>query len=328
MIKYKQLNYDERVKLAELKQSGLSICQIALRLGRSKSTISRELLRNESSSGGYWPDNAQQKSRERRYRGCVLDRDTHLREFVLIKLQCHSWTPEQIAGFLKHRQKKLRCLSHETIYSWLYQKKQKQEKLWKFLPRHKAKRGLRKSKGAGVNRIPNRVSIHDRPKVVAKRKEFGHWEGDLMAFMKNSQHIVVLRERKTMFTLSSPLPSKRAGDTTTAILELMESIPKESRKTITYDNGGEFAHHETICKKLGMSSFFCDPYASWQKGGVENTNGRLRRCLPRTIDIKQMNQEDFQETIHNYNMTPRKNLGWLTPIEAFNKNLQGVALRT
>ena len=323
---YKQLSYDERVKLAQLKQSSLSIGKIALKLGRSKSTISRELKRNQGPPAEYWPDRAQKKSQDRRNRGCILDRDLELREFVLTKLQCHYWTPEQIAGFLKHRQKKLRYVSHETIYSWLYQGPQKKEKLWKFLPRHKAKRGLRKSRGSGVSRIPNRVSIHERPKVIGKKKEFGHWEGDLMAFMKNSQHIVVLRERKTMFTLSALLPSKRAGDTAAAILELMGGIPEESRKTITYDNGGEFSDHETVCKKLGMNSFFCDPYASWQKGGVENTNGRLRRDLPRKFDVKKMEKGDFQETIDNYNRTPRKSLGWLTPLEAFNKNLQRVAL--
>jgi len=297
-------------------------------LGRSKSTISRELKRNQAPPGQYWPDTAQSKTLERRKRGSLLDRDEQLRAFVLNQMQCHYWTPEQIAGHLKHNQKKLRSISHESIYAWIYQKPQVKEKLWKFLTRHKAKRGLRKSKGSGVSRIPNRTSIHDRPKVVDLKKEFGHWEADLMAFMKNSKHILVLRERKTMFTLSIKLNQKKAPEAAQAIINLMKDLPPESRKTITFDNGGEFAHHKDVCEALKLSSYFCDAYASWQKGGIENTNGRLRRDLPRNTNIQAMQKEDFDETLENYNSTPRKKLMWKTPLEAFTKNLNCVALHS
>ena len=114
MRSYKQLSYEERVKIAQLRLSSLSIKRIALKIGRSKSTISRELKRN--SQEGYWPDSAQRKTLERRRRGCILDKDSYLKEFVMDKLQCHFWTPEQISGYLRHRQKKLRSISHETIY--------------------------------------------------------------------------------------------------------------------------------------------------------------------------------------------------------------------
>jgi IS30 family transposase len=264
----------------------------------------------------------------RRKRENILDRDLKLREFVLEKLQCHYWTPEQIAGYLTYRQKKLRSISHETIYAWIYQKAHKDQKLWKFLPRHKARRGLRKSRGAGQNRIPDRVSIKDRPNIGKKRKLFGHWEGDLMSFKKNSQHILVLRERKTMFTLSVPLPSKKSCTTAQSIIDMMKDIPPDARKSLTLDNGGEFAKHGEVFKVLGIQSFFCDPYASWQKGGIENTNGRLRRDLPRNTNIKAMNLEDFDENIDNYNSTPRKSLNWMSPIEMFNKNLIRVALHS
>lgn len=328
MRRYKQLSYEERVKLSIMRQSGESIPQIGIALRRSRVTIWRELKRNEAPPGQYWPDTAQRLSLKRHQRFCRLDRDEALRDFVLTKLQCHYWTPEQIAGWLGHRQKKLKSLSFESIYAWLYKPQQRREKLWKFLPRHKAKRGVRKSKGAGVSRIPNRVSICERPKIIESRRTFGHWEGDLMSFRKNSQHILVLRERKTMFTTSVPLPGKRAMTTARNITDLMREIPQKARKTLTLDNGGEFAGHEQWLKELGLPSFFCDPYASWQKGGVENTNGRLRRDLPRTTNIQTMEKEDFNETIDNYNSTPRKSLKWLTPLEAFNKNLLRVALQT
>ena len=148
-----------------------------------------------------------------------------------------------------------------------------------------------------------------------------------MSFCKNSQHILVIRERKTMFTYSSPLLSKKAIETAEALVSYMKTIPPEARKTMTFDNGGEFAAHGKLLQELGIPSFFCDPYASWQKGGVENTNGRLRRDMPRKTDIRKMTREDFDENILNYNTTPRKSLGWLTPQEAFNNNLRRVALR-
>jgi len=328
MKEYKQITYEERIKLAQLRRSESSITKIASVLRRSRATIYRELKRNEAPPGEYWPDTAQDMTLQRRKRGNILDRDFAVKAFVLEKLQCHYWTPEQIAAYLTHRQKKLRSISHETIYTWLYQKAQKNQKLWKFLPRHKARRGLRKSKGAGQSRIPDRVSIHERPNIGEKRKIFGHWEGDLMSFKKNSQHILVLRERKSMFTRSAPLPSKKSCSTAQSIISLMKDIPLQARKTLTYDNGGEFAKHMEVMQALGIQSYFCDPYASWQKGGVENTNGRLRRDLPRNTNIKDMSLEDFDENIDNYNSTPRKSLNWLTPFEAFNKNLIRVALQS
>ena len=328
MRRYKQFSYDERVKLAQLRQWESSIGKIASALGRSRSTIFRELKRNEAPPGQYWPDTAQKEAMERRQRRCRIDSNPLLRAFVEEKLCTHYWTPEQMAGWLKHRQTDLPKVSHETIYTWIYQKAQRLEKLWKFLPRHKAVRGLRKSKGAGQGRIPNRISIHDRPKVVQKGKEFGHWEGDLMAFQKNSQHMLVVRERKTMFTRSVPLANKKSPDTAKALIDTLRDLPSQARKTLTLDNGGEFASHGKVKEILGVLTFFCDPYASWQKGGVENTNGRLRRDLPRKTDIKAMLKEDFDETLENYNMTPRKKLKWLTPLEAFNINLHRVELQT
>jgi transposase, IS30 family len=326
--KYHHLSYEERVKIAQLWQSKASITQIAKASGRSKSTISRELRRNQAPPGGaYWPDRAQRLTKKRRQRQCLLDKNEDLKRFVITKLCCHYWTPEQIAGHLKCQQKELPAVSHETLYAWIYRQPQKQEKLWKFLSRHKATRGLRKSKGAGASRIPKRISIHSRPKCVDTKRVFGHWEGDLMSFQRNSQSILVLRERKTMFTQSVRLPSKRAVSTAQNILNILKELPKKARKTLTLDNGGEFAHHTILQQEIGLKTFFCDPYASWQKGGVENTNGRLRRDLPRKTDVKKMKQEDFDEVIENYNTTPRKSLGWLTPLQAFNQNLRRVALR-
>ena len=322
------MSHEERQRLAELWQSKSPVTQIAKVMGRSRSTITRELTRNSNRSGQYWPDTADRLSFSRRRRGCRLDKDEGLRDFVRTNLMCHGWTPEQIAGWLKHQQTTLGWVSHETIYSWLYKPAQKREKLWKYLPRHKAKRGPRKSRGAGLSRIPNRVSIHNRPKAVAEGGEFGHCEADLMSFQKGSQHSVVIRERNSMFTLSLVLASKKADHTAEKIIDLLTELPQSARKTLTLDNGGEFANHGRWLEELGLPSFFCDPYASWQKGGVENTNGRLRRDLPRKTNVKTMRKEDFDEVIENYNLTPRKKLGWRTPAQVFNQNLQKCALQS
>ena len=295
-------------------------------MGRHKSTISRELKRNESPPGQYWPDTANTKALKRRKRGSILDRDPKLRAFVNQQLTHHFWTPDQISGHLKYNQKTLKYIYPETIYAWIYSHPNGHEDLYKFLTRHKKKRGRRKSKGACKSRIPCRISIHDRPKSATK--EFGHWDGDLVTFKKNTQQILVLRERKTMFTFSCVLPGKHAKTTGNAAIDLLRGIPKVARKSITFDNGGEFADHKKIAETLGLDTYFCDPYCSWQKGGVENTTGRLRRDFPRKTDVKSMMKENFDETIENYNTTPRKKLKWKTPLQAFHKYLQRVALRS
>ena len=318
---YKQISFEERERIAKLWQSETSLSEIAKQLCRSKSTISRELKRNQAPPGQYWPDTAERLTNERRRRGCLLDKDLKLQQYVKEKMINHFWTPEQIAGSLKIGEENLPYVSHETIYSWIYSKDQRSEKLWKYLPRLRSKRGLRKSKGKGGSRIQNRVSIHQRPNID---QEFGHWEGDLMSFKKNTQYILVLRERLTMLTLSLVLSNKSADVTKEGVLALLENIPSKAKKSITFDNGTEFANHYQI----GIPTYFCDPYASWQKGGVENSNGRLRRDLPRYVDVKKMRKDDFDETLENYNSTPRKKLGWLTPYQVFHKNLQFVALRT
>ncbi len=329
MRNYTQLTMNEREIIANLRQSKSSITQIAACLCRSKATISRELRRNQAPPGQYWPDTAAIKANERRRRGCIIDKNQSLMEHITTKLCCHYWTPEQIAGDLKSNQKELPYVSHETIYQWLYAPKQKAQLFWKFLPRHKRSRGLRKTKAAGQLRIiPDRTSIHNRPKVVAHKKQFGHWEGDLMSCQKGSQHMLVLRERTTMFTLSAQMQSKEAISTSDKIIELLKDLPAKARRTLTLDNGGEFAKHMRVAEAVGLQSFFCDPYCSHQKGGVENTNGRLRRDLPRRTNLKAMAQEDFDETILNYNETPRKKLQWKTPLQVFTEKIQRVALQT
>ena len=326
MTRYKHLTQMEREKIAILKNEGMGIRLIADSIGKSPSTISRELSRNEAPPGQYWPDRAQKLYLSRRQKEAVLEKNKPLQTFVLEKLQCHGWSPEQIAGHLKHQQSMLPSLCHETIYTWIYGKVRKKEKIWKYLRLHKSTRGKRPSRTAGISRIPERVSIHARPPLIATRQEFGHWEGDLVSFLKNSQNILVTQERKSRFVMSTRLARKLSEEVSFKLKRAFKDLPSGARLSIAFDNGGEFAKHLDLKKGLGMETYFCDPYASWQKGGVENANGRLRMDLPRKTDVKGMREEDFDEVIENYNTTPRKCLGWKTPLHVFNENLQGVAL--
>jgi IS30 family transposase len=330
MREYTQISVNERMKLSVMKQAGQSLRQIAYALGRSPSTVSRELRRNFSAAGQhYWPDTATQLARQRRRRGCKLDRVQELASFVKERLHCEAWSPEQIAGYLKWCQTDLPYVCHETIYKWIYALSQKADKLYTYLTRHKAKRGLRKSHGKAGSRIKNRVSIHERSKKIDKNKTFGHWEADLISCLKNSQFMLVLRERLTMLVRCIRLPNKTAEATSQAIIQLMSDLPASARQSITYDNGGEFAMHSKVNKALDHTrSYFCDPHSPWQKGRVENSIGRLRKDFPRRFNLKKMTQEDFDESIENYNLTPRKGLKWSNPFSIFQKNLTRVALQT
>lgn len=146
-----------------------------------------------------------------------------------------------------------------------------------------------------------------------------------MSFQKNSQHMLVMRERISMFIMCKRLSRKTAEITSKAGLELLKQLPKNAIKSMTLDNGGEFAQHGKWRNELGIETYFCDPYKSWQKGGVENSNGRLRHDLPRKKDIYAMRDEDYDEVIWNHNNTPRKKLGWKTPLEVFTEQMLGVA---
>lgn len=328
MTKYHQLSESERHELYECLQNGLRQGDIARRMGRDPATISRELLRNRNKGGTYLPDTAQRRAEARRRKPKKLDKNLPLKAFVVDHLMSFGWSPEQIAGYLKTQQSELPCLSHEAIYAWIYSPPQRTEKLWCYLPRAKAKRGLRRPRRFKGTTIPYRKSIHERPLDVAFRKTFGHWEADLMVFKKSSQSILVATERKTRFILAKQLPSKTSDAVVKAEIDLFSPLPEQARRSLTKDNGGEFAKHAILKEKLGIQSFFCDPYASWQKGSTENSNGRLRRDLPRSCDVKHMKQEDFDDIIWMHNMTPRKILGFKSPAQAFFDNLNFVALQT
>jgi len=315
MSHYSQLSLDERCSIARLREAGQSIRQIAAALDRQPSTIARELKRNSGTQVGYRPGYAQAQTEARRWIGQRLERDDVLREAILDRL-AKGWSPEQVAGRLAYEAGR-KVISHETIYRFVYaQLKRTNDRRWRFyLPRAKYKRGWR-TKG-GWPRQTDKCSIHERPAHIATRRQAGHWEADAMLFSAPGQAILIAHERCSRLTIAKRQNSLKADPVATALVHMLEPVPGPLRRSITFDNGTEFTRHRQIASQLGIDPFFCDPRAPWQKGGVENAIGRLRRNLPRKTDLHALQDEQIDDIIALYNQTPRKCLGFQTPAEAF-----------
>ena len=308
------LTLEERKRLAASKAKGLSLRAIARQLGRAASTISRELRRNALPKGGHLPVHAAGCYRERRQRPAVLEHDERLGRFVRERL-LEGWTPEQIAGWLKRGEERgLRPVSLETIHAFIHRPGQKAEKLWRLLPRGRARRGRRRARQPRTT-IAERASIHDRPEAVEGRREAGHWEGDLL-ICRRTRPVLVLKERETRFVLAARLAGKSAAETVAIMMAVFRRLDPRLRSSITFDNDTAFARHGLPASACAVATWFCDAYASWQKGAVENANGRLRRDLPRDLDLDRLTDAELQEIVLTHNLTPRKCLGFLTPLQA------------
>ena len=314
---YTQVTIEERCEIARLRAAGTSIRQVAAGLDRAPSTVARELKRNASRTMGYRPSYAQEQSCARRWSGSRLERDAALRACVLERLGW-GWSPEQVCGHLA-REAGRTVISYESIYRFIYaQKARHKDHGWRqYLPEAKWKRGRRAHKGSSsVSFILERHSLAERPPAVADRQTFGHWEADLMQFGRSGAVALVLHERHSRLMMAVRLPSKEAGPVVKAMARLLGPLPPEFRQTVTFDNGTEFVRHHEL-HALGIETFFCDTHSPWQKGGVENGIGRLRRVLPRKTNLGEMSDERFTGLLQGYNNTPRKCLGYQSPSEIF-----------
>lgn len=318
---YRHFSLEERCTIARLQAEGRSLRQIAAALDRSPSSIAREVRRNRASTAAYGPALANDKARARRWKGSKLDRDPELRTAVFGRLG-QGFSPEQVTGRLAveagHR-----VISHETIYRFIYaQIARHKDYSWRnYLPRAKAKRGFRGKKGGSpASFIPNRLPLDHRPKAALSRRSFGHWEGDLMLFARYGQAVLTLHERKSRILIGHRPANKSANLVARLLYELLHPIPAPLRQTITFDNGTEFTQHSRL-HALDLKTFFCDTHSPWQKGGIENAIGRMRRFLPRKTDLSALSDEDFNALLAIYNNTPRKCLDFKTPAEVFLQQL-------
>jgi IS30 family transposase len=319
---YRQLSLEERCTIAQLREAGQSIRQIAAALDRPPSAVSRELKRNTGHQVGYRPSYAQQQARARRWSGSKLERDETLRNTVLERLAA-GWSPEQVAGRLA-REAGRTVISYESIYRFIYaQIRRTSDGAWRhYLPRAKAKRGWRtKQGGSSTTFIQQRRPIGERPGEADDRQTPGHWEADFMLFATYGQNLLVAHERASRLTLIARTPNRRADITAKTLGHLLEPLPQQLRATITFDNGTEFAQHHRLHAQLGVQTFFCDTESPWQKGGVENAIGRLRRYLPRSTNLDRLTPGQLSELDRAYNQTPRKCLDFKTPAEAVSAHL-------
>jgi IS30 family transposase len=322
--KYTHFTGKDRENLYIWKQEGVAVKEMAKRLGKHKSSIYKELSRNSDRKVGYLPDRANDKAlRRRANRVKKLDGNPKLKAYVIAKLN-GGWSPEMISGRAKYEDLPV-VASSETIYQFVYSKEGNKLGLFKFLRSKKTQRGkLHCRKARGV--ILDRVSIHDRPAAIEDRQEFGHFEGDLVINEKSmSQNVSVLLERKTRFIRLNKNESKKSTHVMQKIFNTMASLPAAARQSITFDNGKEFAKH-SVLRIMKTETYFCDAYASWQKGGVENVNRILRWFLPKNVPLKDLTEDQLDRIETTINNLPRKCLGFRSAAEAFGAEL--VALQT
>lgn len=319
--RYRQLSLDERMEIARLTAAGWSLRRIGLSLGRSHTTVSREFARNSRATkvwkGGYAPARAQELARRRRRWDCrfKLVRQPDLQARVRQSLAMgHS--PEQIAGRLA-REAGRTVISHESIYRFVYHRSAQKDYWHRLLPRAKSRRGRYRIQGGSPARfIKHRRPIAERAPEADGRAQPGHWEADYMLFAAYGQSVLVLHERTTRFTLLDHPPHRKAPMTAQRLAHQLRHVPEALRRTISFDNGTEFAEHHRL-HGLGLQTFFCDVRSPWQKGGVENTIGRLRRYLPRKTNLDTLSPAQLRAFAKRLNDTPRKCLDFQTPAEAF-----------
>jgi len=318
-MSYIHLTPTERGQVQALLKEGKSQSYIADALGRDRSTIGRELKRN-GTKNGYNAEKAQARYRERR-EACRPRKKLDYRplwDYVLEKIPS-GWTPEQIAGRLplEFPGDPRMSVSHEALYQSLYGDA-RLHCLIAYLPQARPKR---RKRGQGKTRrgpsIPNRVGIEQRPPEVDARCRYGDWEGDLVVGANQQAFVATLVERKSRLLLASKTETKQADEVAHAIVDALSERPVSWLKTLTFDNGTEFAQHEQIAAALPLDIYFAHPYSSYERGANENTNGLLRRYLPKKTDFRALTPERLNTVVEELNNRPRKILAYLTPNEVF-----------
>ncbi|SFZ95332.1 Transposase and inactivated derivatives, IS30 family [Flaviramulus basaltis] len=330
--KHKRLTLKERVQIETLLNENNTKAYIAKRLDRSRSTISREVNK--------WVQNKYDKYEAHLAQWCA--KDDYLNKRNLDKISTYSllrffvykgllsqWTPEQISGRIKelYPNDPIMSISHEAIYKHIYTRPQASlnKKLIKLLVRKKTRRRPSiKRRGTG-SKIINQVSIDLRPKHIELRKEVGHWEGDLVIGKGQKSAIGTIVERKSRYTLIIKLNSRKSDEIAKMFSMKLNQLNNLFKKTMTYDNGIEMAKHEKITQNTGMKIFFAHPYSSWERGTNENTNGLIRRYLPKGTDFNLIDEKLLMQIQLKLNNRPRKIIGFKTPQEIMDSELKNVA---
>jgi IS30 family transposase len=332
MKHYKRLSIEEREEISRSIAAGLTLRKIALKLGRSPSSICREVKRLPE---GYTVKyravlahrHAEWEARGRKLGRRKLFKNKRLEKIVRKKLALF-WSPEQIAMFLKKNYESASMhVSAETIYSYVYvfPRRELRAELTKQLRRGREKRKSQKFRNCGKNRIEEMLSIEERPKEVADRIIPGHWEGDLI-IGKNAEGqqtaLGTLVERTTRSVILVPLKDKTAKEVRKKFARELKKLPREMRLSLTYDRGSEMSQHKLFSKETRMKVFFAHPRSPWERGTNENTNGLLRQYFPTSTDFTKVSLKEIKRAQKQLNERPRKTLDWRTPQEAMQELLR------
>jgi IS30 family transposase len=312
-MSYTQLTKEARYQISALVKAGQTQTQIAMIIGCHKSSISRELKRNRTPSG-YWGSYAQASARQRRHQS-HQPRISAKTWQTVEQLLAEDWSPQQITGRL--RLERQPSVSPERIYLYIYADKRRGGSLHRHLRSQKQQR--RRDRGYQKRgQIPNRVSIEQRPAIVNQKRRYGDWEGDTLVGAQRKSALFTATERKSKLQLLCKLANKSAPELRARSIALFTPF-KDRVFTITFDNGKEFCEHEAIGAQLGARIYFAHPYASWERGLNENTNGLLRQYFPKGSDLAQLTDAQVQRAADRLNNRPRKTLGYRTPNEVFFK---------
>jgi IS30 family transposase len=312
----------EREVVSQMVYVGKSNTEIANATGRHRVTIWRERRRN-GDGDEYSAATAQARAEERR-RERPLERKLEARqtrEFVEAKLT-EFWSPDQIAGRLReeHSSRPRRRLSHQTIYAWIRSRAEPERGRWRACLR---RGGRKRPRNDRRGRMLSAPSIAGRPKIVDQRRRYGDWEGDTIVGAQYSGVIVTAVERKSGYLRARLACDRQAWRVGEKLEQMLGSLPAELRRTITFDNGKEFAEHERLKRRTGVRSFFAAPYKSWQRGVIEHTNGLLRQYFPKDTNFDCVSWRDLQQAVDLLNARPRKRLGYRTPAEVLESAMRG-----
>ena len=324
-MSHQHLTSEERIVIDLFLRLGMSRREIAVCLGRSHTTIARELLRNGPKSG-YRAQTAQKRAEMRRSkpRHYRCQSRPPLVAYVDKKLR-NDWAPEQIAGRIRldHPHDQQMRISAETIYRWAYTAAHHGGSIHRHLRRGRIRRRPQKRYGKGIRFLPGRVGIAQRPEVVASRSRFGDWEGDLVSGSYGKAALVSCIERKSRYLLAAKVEDKTAISFNAALVGQMRTIPAELRQTLTLDNGSEMARFKDLEAAIGVTTYFCEPHSPWQRGANENCNSLLRQYFPRGTNFRKLTEETIRRAVERLNNRPRKCLGYRTPAEVFANALSG-----
>ena len=310
MRTYHQLTREQRYQIYALKKMGHSLSEIAEVLGVNKSSVSRELKRN-SGKRGYRPQQAQALALERRRTG--QPRITSRTWATVARLLRQEWSPEQISGRLKKEQGL--GISHEWIYQYVLQDQWAGGELYRHL-RCQKRRRKRYGQYERRGQLLNCTSIEERPALVNRRQRLGDWEVDTLIGKRHKQAMVTLTERKSRFTLLGKVTHRTAQEVENQIHKLLQPVSNQVY-TLTSDHGKEFANHQHLAETLNLKFYFAHPYAAWERGTNENTNGLIRQYFPKKHDFQTISKQQIQQVMHKLNLRPRKTLRFKTPFEVF-----------